>query len=138
MSNKMFLFFSFTWGVIMSAVGAIIVLALIIIGYRPEKFLYGYVFEIGENWGGVSFGPFMIVNKGASDTLKAHEFGHALQNCYFGPFMIFIAVASFIRYWYREYMISVKGYTLPREYYDIWFEGTATYLGLLYKDKFLK
>jgi hypothetical protein len=52
--------------------------------------------------------------------------------------MILISLASAIRYWYREYLIQIQKvpyYTLP-DYDDIWFEGTATYLGNHYKNKY--
>jgi hypothetical protein len=48
--------------------------------------------------------------------------------------MPFISIASAIRYWYREYLTRVKGmkYSELPDYDDIWFEGTATYLGKHY------
>jgi hypothetical protein len=62
-----------------------------------------------------------------------HEFGHSLQNCYIGPMMPFISIASAIRYWYRE-ILFWEGipYENMSDYDDIWFEGTATYLGKHY------
>ena len=49
--------------------------------------------------------------------------------------MVFITLASAVRYWYREYLVQVKGkfyHELP-DYDSIWFEGSATELGEKYK-----
>jgi hypothetical protein len=103
-------------------------------GYKPYKNQYGYTIEIGKSWGGAEIGPYCLVNKNPNQHILDHEFGHGLQNCYFGPFMMFISLASAIRYWYREYLIKVKKkkYSEIPDYDDIWFEGTATYLGKHY------
>ena len=48
--------------------------------------------------------------------------------------MPFISLASAVRYWYREYLTKIKKmkYSELPDYDDIWFEGTATYLGKHY------
>jgi hypothetical protein len=45
--------------------------------------------------------------------------------------MIFISLASAIRYWYREYLVRVKGkkYSELPDYDSAWYEGMATELG---------
>jgi hypothetical protein len=118
----------------MTLIGSLIFSLLQLVGFKPKKNQYGYVFEIGKGWGGVEMGPFAIVNENPSQHILDHEFGHSLQNCYIGPFMPFISIASAIRYWYREYLTQVKGikYSELPDYDDIWFEGTATYLGKHY------
>ena len=138
MPKIIFWILSFTWGLPMTIVGALVSVVMLLCGFKPKKFIYGYYFIAGYNWGGVSFGPFAIVNKTPSDRIIAHEFGHALQNCYFGPFMVLIALCSVARYWYREFVSSVLKKTLKHKYDDIWFEGTATYLGTLYRDTLVK
>lgn len=137
MSKKTFWILSWTWGFIMTFLGFITFFVLRIMGYQPYRNQYGWVFEIGENWGGVEVGPIAIVNKNPGQHILNHEFGHSLQNCYFGPFMILISLASAVRYWYREYLTKIKKipYTELPAYDDIWFEGTATYLGTFYKEK---
>jgi hypothetical protein len=70
------------------------------------------------------------VNKNPSQHLLNHEFGHSLQNCYWGPNMIIITIISIIRYWYIIYTNTKDRYD------DIWFEGTATYFGTLYRNKY--
>ena len=134
MSSKMFWFFSWTWGFIMTFIGSLTFLVFKAFGYKPYKNQYGWVIEWGKSWGGLDIGPFTIINKNPSQYLLDHEFGHGLQNCYFGPFMPLISIASAIRYWYREYLIRIKKmqYSEIPDYDDIWFEGTATYLGKHY------
>lgn len=134
MSKRLFWILSCTWGCVMTLVGSVVALVLIIAGYKPQKNQYGFVFVTGNNWGGVEMGPFAIVNNNPTQHLLDHEFGHSLQNCYFGPFMIFISLASAARYWYREYLHLIKKvrYSEMPDYDDIWFEGTASYLGKHY------
>ena len=134
MSRTLFWILSWTWGFPMTLIGSLIFSLLQLVGFKPKKNQYGYVFEIGKGWGGVEMGPFAIVNENPSQHILDHEFGHSLQNCYIGPFMSFISIASAIRYWYREYLTQIKGmkYSELPDYDDIWFEGTATYLGKYY------
>lgn len=134
MSRTMFWILSWTWGIIMTFIGSIVFLALRLVGFKPYRNQYGWVFKIGKNWGGVEMGPFAIVNENPTQHILDHEFGHSLQNCYIGPFMPFISIASAIRYWYREYLVQIKKmkYSELPDYDDIWFEGTATYLGTHY------
>lgn len=132
MTKKQFYLLSCTWGIVMTLIGGIAFLGLKITGHKIHSNQYGYYCEFGKGWGGVSLGPFAIVNKNPSQHLLTHEFGHALQNCYFGPHMIIISLFSAVRYWYREYLYR-KGKPLCN-YDSVWFEGTATYLGNYYKN----
>ena len=132
MARWQFYLLSFTWGLPMTLIGFITYVALSLNGYDIYKNQYGYYCPVGKDWGGLSLGPFAIVNKHPSEYLLAHEFGHALQNCYWGPFMIIVSIMSATRYWYREFLLK-RGKTLCN-YDSIWFEGTATYLGNYYKD----
>ena len=99
---------SFTWGALMSVVGAIITLVLLPFG--KQGIYHGRIYtEIGENWGGLELGCFFICSKNPDEHLKAHEAGHGLQNCLWGPLFPFvIMIPSAIRYWifaqknYRE------------------------------------
>ena len=138
MSKRLFWFFSWTWGFLMTFAGFITFAVLRLFGYKAEKNQYGYNIEIRHSWGGFSMGPYCLTNHNPSEHLLSHEFGHSLQNCYFGPFMIFITFASIVRYWWREYQVVIKKklYSELPGYDDIWFEGTATYLGNFYKSKY--
>ena len=133
MTKQQFYLLSFTWGFILSSLGAIIMGVLKLMKHEIKPNQYGYCCEIGENWGGFSLGPFCIVEKNPNQVLLNHEFGHALQNCYFGPFMIIVTLMSVIRYLYRKEWNPNLNKELP-DYDSIWFEGTATYLGNYYKN----
>ena len=134
LTKSLYLILSFTWGLPMTIVGCAVALVLMLIGFRPKKFLYGLQFHITKN-SGFSMGPIAIVSKNSSDYLLKHEFGHSIQNCFLGPFMIFVVIIpSVIRFWYREYLVVSKKVArdaLP-SYDSIWFEGTATRLGEKY------
>ena len=104
--NKfLFYFLSFTWGCIMTVIGAIAAMVLIMAGYKPKKWGCCWYFEVGNGrWGGVNLGLVFVCNKNPSEHIKNHETGHAIQNCVFGPTMPFVIfIPSFVRYWYREF-----------------------------------
>lgn len=137
MKNVLFWFWQFTWGILDNLLGVIVFLILIL-KYKPKRFHKMIYFEIGGNWGGVNFGWVAIIGNynGSSykDRILRHEHGHFIQNLIFGPFEILIQAASAIRYWYREYLTSVKGkrYSDLPDYDSIWFEGQATKFGYKY------
>ena len=130
-NKNLYFLLSFTWGLPMTLIGCIVAFILTITGHKPTRFLYGWCFHVTNN-SGVSFGPFSIVAKNPTQYLLKHEFGHSIQNCFLGPFMVFlVAIPSFIRFWYREYLVKAKGgkYSDLPAYDSIWFEGSATNLG---------
>lgn len=131
----LFWFLSFTWGIICSLVGSIAAIILIVTGHKPKHF-YGLIcFETGKGWGGINLGPFFMVEKTSDESLKRHEAGHAVQNIILGPLMPFIiGIPSFIRAYYREYLIKSNKKTINElpEYDAIWFEGWATKIGEKY------
>lgn len=119
----------------MTLIGLIASAVLLILGCRPKKWGYSYYFEIGEGWGGVELGAFFIVEKGSTGYIRSHEFGHALQNCYYGFLMPFIVcIPSAVRYWYRNIRRSL-GYKNKTGYYDIWFEAQASDWGTEFIDQ---
>lgn len=121
---------SFTWGIITSFIGLVVILCLL-----PLKKVYiyhGRLFAVVGNpyWGGVSLGCFFLVCTAEDAHMLAHESGHGIQNAIMGPLFIFlVAIPSAARYWYRELKFNRKGLTPPTAYDAIWFEGSATYLG---------
>lgn len=141
---KVFYSLSWTWGIIMNIIGAIVVACILLYGliakksYKLEKFGYCYYLKVGSsNWGGVNLGMFFLVAPKAGIATKSHEHGHAIQNCYWGilfPFVI--AIPSFFRYWYREIKYHKKNITPPTAYDDIWFEDDATLTGRKYRKYF--
>ena len=130
--KPIFYLLTFTWGLPFTLLGLAAALFLLLGGHKPKKHGYCYYFEVGENWGGINLGLFFIVNKGSTAAIRSHEHGHAVQNCYLGPFMIpVVALPSLIRSRYRAHLTEKKGVdarTLP-PYDSIWFEGQATRLG---------
>lgn len=131
-SNKKYLYFflNFTWGLLLTLLGYFLMLILLPFG-KVRKYSYTLYFEFNKKteWG-FSLGTVFFVGKYAGKSMKDHEFGHTVQNAILGPFMIFlVAIPSVIRFWYRNYLYSHG--KLPKTGYDsIWFEGSASYIGL--------
>lgn len=116
---------SFSWGLPMTIVGCLAALVLMAVGFRPKRYGCCALFEVGHGWGGVSLGVVIITARNMSEKTRAHEHGHALQNCVFGVLMpVLVCVPSAVRYWFR----SVTRRTDP-PYDGIWFEGQATQWG---------
>lgn len=127
---------SLTWGLPMTLLGLILSAILLLLGYRPKRYGWTFYFEVGNNWGGVELGLTFVCSEPVSEHVKAHEFGHSIQNCYLGPLMPFvISIPSAIRYWYREVLMKCGKKDLP-PYDSIWFEGHATKIGTFYRDKY--
>ena len=125
----LFYFLSFTWGGIASVIGGIVMLSLIIKGYKPKRFHNRIYIEVGHNWGGLELGCFFITDTTPSLHTKQHEAGHTIQNIIFGVFFpILVWIPSAIRYQYRRLTPNKK----HPDYDAIWFEGQATRLGKKY------
>lgn len=124
-----FLFYllSFTWGIIPSLVGLIIILIMLPFG-RVHRFQNRFYAVIGKAWGGLNLGPFFVCGECCQFyRTKAHESGHGFQNIIWGPLYIFvIAIPSGIRYWYRHFFPNRS----TTDYDSIWFEGQATRWGM--------
>lgn len=131
LNRPAFYLLSCTWGAVTTAVGILIFFVLFLTGHKPKRWGYSYYFEVGKKpWGGASWGFVFLKDRSRGNSrLKNHEFGHALQNCAFGPFMlILVSLPSTLRYWARS--IAASSGHPPRKSYDsIWFEGQATRLG---------
>lgn len=137
LSKAAFYILSFTWGLPMTLFGCITALVLRIAGHKPERCGWARCFRVGsDHWGGFEAGIFFVRDTSNSEYLSAHEYGHAIQNCIFGPLMPFIvSIPSAARYWYR--IAKYKRGKMPKTgYYDIWFEAQASRLGKLYSETF--
>ena len=138
LSKRKFYVLSWTWGLPMTLIGAVVVLILMASGKKLKKWGYGYYVEVGKNWGGLELGMFFLTNENPSYAMKCHEFGHGIQNCYFGWLMPFaISIPSAIRYWYRTIRAEL-GYSNKGSYYDIWFEKDASEIGKAYMEDLSK
>ena len=127
MSAFVFYLLSFTWGLPVTLAGAFAALFMRIIGAKCSRVGNCVCFEYGRGWGGFSLGIFIFTEEGAGKKTKWHEHGHGLQNCVYGPFMIFlVSIPSAVRYWYRRLK---KDKTKLRPYDGIWFESQATRMG---------
>jgi hypothetical protein len=122
-----FYLLSFTWGIVMTSIGCTVSIIFMAFGKYPDLNQHGWYFTLGKNWGGVTLGCMCIVSEPTSQHILDHEFGHSVQNCIFGPFMIFISLASAVRYWWREFQERRNKKLAP--YDAIWFEGQATSWG---------
>lgn len=128
MSRRMFHALSWSWGIILTLIGAIAVGILMMFGKKPKKWGECYYIEVGKGWGGVNLGAFFLTSENPSEHTKNHEHGHGFQNCILGPFMLIICLMSVARYWYRAFR-EAKGLGNKTGYDDIWFEGDATRRG---------
>ena len=100
---------SCTWGIIMTAIGAVIALGLLITGHKPKIFHYNVYFAFGTGWGGVNFGAFFFLSETMLEKDKQHEAGHGLQNLIFGVFMPFVvAIPSAFRCVLRDCTFTGK------------------------------
>ena len=135
LSKRTFYILSLTWGIGLTVIGFIASIFVSALGHKPVANQYGVVFVVGKNWGGLSLGPIMFVSENPSEYVLNHEFGHSIQNCYFGPFMILFSIMSVVRYWYRKAVkIMCPDKKLP-PYDGMWLEGMATSIGNKYASK---
>ena len=119
---------SFTWGLPLNLIGLLVAGVLYCFKKRPKKWGWNWYFELPVNFG-AELGIFSIVPEEPSDRIRNHEFGHSIQNIYYGPLMIgTICIPSFVRFWIREIQYQF-GYEPKNGYDDIWFEGQATRSG---------
>lgn len=105
---------------------------------------YGFITEVGGNWGGVSLGAFALCGTYYQPTsphynckwyyeTRKHEFGHSIQNMFLGPLFPFVvAIPSAIRYW-LDYFGKLK-----KDYYAVWFERTASTWGTYWIDNIIE
>ena len=127
MNRSLFYAMTVTWGLPLTLCGAVIAFLLCLAGYRPTKYHGAWLFTIGQHWGGFSLGPVLLTAEDASDRLRRHELGHAIQNMRYGPMILPLVLLSVIRYHLREERAR-RGLPL-RPYDSWWFEAEATRLG---------
>lgn len=116
-----------TWGIAYTIFGCLVALVMLITGHKAEKFGRCYRIAAGKSWGGFELCFFFLIDNNKYFITSAHEVGHSFQNAIYGPFTLFIiTISSIIRYWYRH---ITKNFT--KDYDTIWFEGSATDIGLI-------
>jgi len=125
---------NFTWGSLFTILGYLIFIVMLPFGKAKKYHYIPYIhLKKGEGWGFEQGATFIVAKDCDIDSVKEHEFGHTIQNCIFGPFQLFIVtIPSVIRYWYR-YSCEKKGKELKTYYDDIWFEHSASDIGLRFR-----
>lgn len=109
MKTALYWIVSCTWGIIMTLIGAIVALAMLITGHKPQIFHYNVYFQFGRGWGGVSLGAFFFLSETSGISTKQHEAGHGLQNIILGPLMPFVvAIPSAFRCVLRDCTFTGK------------------------------
>lgn len=133
MSAKEFYFRSFTWGLPVNIGGAVVALAMLATGHKPQKYGNCIHFDVGDNWGGGSCGVFIFTGKNVPEKVKQHEAGHSLQNCYYGPLMpLLVNLPSTTRFLVRGALEKLLPGSVKTDYYSVWFENQASRLGTEY------
>lgn len=122
MTRKKFYSLSFTWGIVLSAIGLIVCVALMCIGYKPKKYNNCYYIAVGKNWGGLEFGWFFLTDSNESTFIKNHELGHAYQNIKYGPVTFLLWLVAAGRYWMKQAGVKL-------DYYSWWYESEANVIG---------
>ena len=132
---KLYLILNYTWGILMTLIGYGACAVLRCAGFRPKRIGPCYHFMVGSAWGGLTLGMTIITDDEPNEWILDHEFGHSVQNAFFGPlFPFLIAIPSVIRYWKRK-KDEKNGKELP-DYDSVWFEGQATELGTTFRSLF--
>ena len=121
-----------TWGSLLAIMGLIITVILLpFSGFKIRRHnnIY-YLRTCFKGYWGFEMGLMFVVAKdGDAKYLRAHEYGHTVQNAILGPFqLILVTIPSLLRYWYREIREWI-GKPCHNNYDDIWFEWNATLLG---------
>lgn len=136
LSEKEFYIRSLTCGLLTNIAGGALALGMMATGHKPKKYSSCIEFDVGEGWGGASVGMFMFVCRDADEHLKAHELGHSIQNCYYGPLMPFIVnLPSSSRFLFRKVASKLKPDMKFTPYESAWFEAEASALGEKYVER---
>lgn len=116
---------SFTWGLPLTLAGICVAAIERLRGCAVSHFGHAIWIHRPGN-AGFSLGCFLFAPGDCLDHVIAHEYGHSIQNVWYGPFaLICVAIPSVIRYWFRViYPVRIK-----KHYDSIWFEGQATNTG---------
>lgn len=141
--ENMFLFYllSFTWGAIYTFIGLLVLLVIRLFFNRlieEYRIVAGRIAIITKKAlsGAFELGIVYVIDKDCMELyeLHAHEIGHSIQNAWFGPFFIILAIVGVIRFhlwdWLSERHYKKHGEYL--DYYGVWFEAQATELGNKY------
>lgn len=109
LSYIVYWFLQCTWGIIMTTIGAVAALGALLTKHNPYCIGPNICFVVGQNWGGLSLGPFIFCCEEAQKSTQYHECGHSFQNIILGPlFPFLIGIPSAVRYWLRTMSTRLK------------------------------
>lgn len=138
----LYYFLTWTWGLLFTVIGLLWSIVMLVTFHRPRRFHQAWYFISWFKGGwGCNLGPCFIISKDSMwkgrdgsihiyDDICEHELGHSYQNAIFGPFFIFIAILSVVRFWWRALYTKVTKKDPKTEYDDVWWEGSATAIGM--------
>lgn len=138
-NRKLVVLLNLTWGILFTSIGVLVYVFII-------SFMRKHIKEIRkvdgircivmktDAFGGASFGLWYMTGSRSSKYINLHEMGHILQNAIYGPFMLYIAMHSFIRaaFWKKTRIKFYLKHGRYPQYDSIWFERQATDWGLKY------
>ncbi len=124
------------WGLPLTIISIPVFIFMLCLAGCPKRYGNCLYFEYGRYWGGIEFGWFFVVNKNPSTHILNHEYGHGIQNCWFGPFFILLWIFGIVRYWTRELITAVNHNVNLPDYDSAWNENNATELGTKYIEKY--
>ena len=133
-ASKKWLYYllNYTWGLLPTLLGWLLYLCCMPFAhYRSKRYGRRFIgFDTKSGWG-FSLGTSIFISNRISECVIPHEIGHTIQNAIFGPFQIILVdIPSAIRFWYRK-ILAKCGKKLIKKYDDIWFESSATSLGVI-------
>ncbi len=123
----------YTWGLPFTLLGLLMSIFYLLTFHKPHKYKNSYYFVSYFKGGwGFELGNCFVVSKDTNvewSMLYEHEYGHTVENCIYGPLMLWLALTSAVRYWYREIRYYWRGLTPKKWYDDYWYEFVATNIG---------
>lgn len=130
----LFYIWQFTYAIVQNLIGLVMFALYKSRGAESEMFHNAVVTYIDKkNFGGVSLGIFIFINKnksGASrhDT-KIHEFGHTVQSLILGPLWLFVIAIPSVIWCNVPYFVQLRKHKNV-SYYWFYCEGWANECGL--------
>ena len=120
-----FRLWQWTWGFPQSLLGFLLRMSL---GDRPHGHYHGCVVTHWEKGGSMSLGMYLFLGTGADDSVRVHEFGHAVQSAILGPlYLPVIGIPSWLWCNLSVFRKLRKEKEIP--YCSFYPESTANWLG---------
>jgi len=94
MKKALFIALQCTWGLLQTLIGLGFFIAN---RKRPHRMYHGCIDTQWNHHGGLSLGLFIFTPpdmQSNAHLIRVHEYGHAIQSLFLGPFMFFVGVIS--------------------------------------------